>query len=60
MTELQADQVLLELAEIQLKLIDLNDWLGQITTHMYFFGTVILPLVGFCMIIWWVLKRYMY
>lgn len=60
MSELQAEQVLAILADMQLQMVDVNDWLSQITTHIYWLSTVILPLIAFCMIIWWVLKRYMY
>lgn len=53
MTELQA-------AEMIALLTDTNDWLSQITTHIYWISTVMFPLVAFCLILWWVLKRYMY
>lgn len=60
MTPEQAEQVLLDLAAINVQLTDINSWLSQIQTNVVWVVQVMFPLVAFCMILWWVLKRYMY
>lgn len=60
MTPEQAEQVLLDLATIQEQLGDVTAWLSQIQTNVVWVVQIIFPLVLFCMILWWVLKRYMY
>jgi Na+/H+-dicarboxylate symporter len=60
MTELQAEQVLLDLASIQEQLVDVTEWLAQIQTNIVWVVQIMFPLVAFCLILWWVLKRYMY
>ena len=60
MTPEQAEQVLLDLATIQAQLGDVTEWLSQIQTNVVWVVQIMFPLVAFCMILWWVLKRYMY
>lgn len=60
MNEQQAEQLMLDLANIQLQLTDITDWLSQVYTGLYWVITILFPLVAFCMLVWWVLKRYMY